>query len=172
MREYTFTLVYQLDDADNRHDEIVERFGEAGLTDFMLGVGRPGYLGLELERAGRSAEVVLRAAMADVNAIIPQAKLVEAGPDFAGLTDIAERVGMTRQNMRKLMLGGSAFPVPVHGGSTSIWHAAEVLGWLRDNAGYAIEEADISTARAAWRVNAALEQERMKRAGYAVHTIV
>lgn len=167
MNEYHFTLTYQLDDRDGDHDDIVERFGAAGKTDFMLGVGRSGYLALSIERGGRSAEAVLRSAIADVSRLLPGARLLEVGPDFAGLTDIADKVGVSRQNMRKLMLGHGDFPAPVHGGGTSIWHAAEVLAWLRDTAGYAIDEPSMATARAAWRANAELEQLRQQRAGCA-----
>lgn len=165
MNEYTFTLTYQLDDQDDQHDDIVERFGEAGLTDFMLGIGRTGYLSLGVVRAGRTAEIALRSALADVSRMLPRAQLLEVGPDFAGLTDVAVQVGVSRQNMRKLMLGHAGFPAPVHGGSTLIWHAAEVLAWLRDAAGYAIDEGDLATARAAWGANAEIERVRRQRAG-------
>jgi predicted DNA-binding transcriptional regulator AlpA len=165
MKNYVFSFVYQLDDRDDDHDAIVERFGEASLTDFMIGIGRAGFLGLELEREGRSADAVLRKAIGDVATMVPGARLVEVGPDFAGLTDIAESVGVSRQNMRKLMVGNDTFPLPVHGGSSSIWHAAEVLCWLRDEAGYEIGQGEIAAAHAAWRVNAELEAARLRRAG-------
>jgi predicted DNA-binding transcriptional regulator AlpA len=38
--------------------------------------------------------------------------------------------GMSRQNLRKLMINYSTFPIPVHEGSAAIWHLADVLGWL------------------------------------------
>jgi hypothetical protein len=38
----------------------------------------------------------------------PGAELVEASPDFVGLTDVADLVGCSRQNIRKLMLTHSA----------------------------------------------------------------
>jgi predicted DNA-binding transcriptional regulator AlpA len=56
------------------------------------------------------------------------AKLIEAAPDFVGLTDVADLVGVTRQNMRKLMLShATTFPTPVHQGSASVWHLADVM---------------------------------------------
>ncbi|CAE6948371.1 DNA-binding protein [Ectopseudomonas oleovorans] len=52
-------------------------------------------------------------------------------PDLIGPTDVAEIVGVLRQNMRKLMLAyPSSFPIPVHEGSASIWHRADLLPWL------------------------------------------
>ena len=64
---------------------------------------------------------------------IPGATLVKASPDFVGLTDVAEIAGFSRQNMRKLMVGGvSTFPTAVHEGSPAVWHLAKVLQWLRE----------------------------------------
>ncbi len=62
---------------------------------------------------------------------LPSARLVEAAPDFVGLTDLADLTGMSRQNMRKLMLAHCAgFPQPVHEGSPSLWHLGDILRWL------------------------------------------
>ncbi len=59
---------------------------------------------------------------------MPSATLIEAAPDLVGLTDIADIVGMSRQNMRKLMLAHPAsFPPPVHEGASSLWRLWEVL---------------------------------------------
>jgi hypothetical protein len=42
--------------------------------------------------------------------------------------------------MRKLMLShATTFPAPVHEGSASISHLAEVLGWLEEKGGYALK---------------------------------
>lgn len=44
------------------------------------------------------------------------------------MTDVAEIVGVSRQNMRNLMLAHpGSFPAPVHAGGTSIWYSADVL---------------------------------------------
>ena len=63
-----------------------------------------------------SAEKAVISALKDVNRAIPEAKLLEvADPDFVGLTDVAELVGVTRQNMRKLMMTHTdSFPAAVH----------------------------------------------------------
>lgn len=42
-------------------------------------------------------------------------RLIEAGPDLAGLSDIADVVKVSRQNMRKLaVLHFRSVPTPVH----------------------------------------------------------
>ena len=163
--EYIFTLKYQLTEHDNDPDALVERLGEAGCDDALVGIGQTGRLALEFTREAESAQVAVRSALADVKRAIPSAKLVEAVPDFVGLTDVAEMVGVSRQAMRKLMLSHAAtFPAPVHEGSASIWHLAEVLGWLEEKGGYALERKMLETARAALKVNLAKEVRRLPMA--------
>ncbi len=160
--EYIFTLKYQLTEHDNDPDALVERLGEAGCDDALVGIGQTGRLALEFTREAESAQVAVRSALADVKRAIPSAKLVEAVPDFVGLTDVAEIMGVSRQAMRKLMLSHAAtFPAPVHEGSASIWHLAEVLGWLEEKGGYALERKMLETARAALEVNLAREVGRL-----------
>ena len=160
--EYIFTLKYQLTEHDNDPDALVERLGEAGCDDALVGIGQTGRLALEFTREAESAQVAVRSALADVKRAIPSAKVVEAVPDFVGLTDVAEMVGVSRQAMRKLMLSHAAtFPAPVHEGSASIWHLAEVLGWLEEKGGYALERKMLETARAALEVNLAREVGRL-----------
>ena len=90
------------------------------------------------------------------------ARLVETAPDFVGLTDVAEIVGVSRQNMRKLMLAHpGSFPPPVHEGNASIWHLAEVLAWLEAKGGYAVERDVMEIASAALEVNLAKEARRL-----------
>ena len=67
-------------------------------------------------------------ALADVRIAVASVRLIEVAPAPVGLTDVAEIVGVSRQNVRKLMLAHpSSFPTPVHEGSASIWHLADVL---------------------------------------------
>jgi hypothetical protein len=153
MMEYEFTLKYKLDPKDADHDELVERLGAAGCTDALVGLGVAGHLGLEFVREAASAEDAILSALADVKGTIPGGKLVEVGPDFVGLSDVADLVGVTRQNMRKLMVAhAAAFPAPVHSGSASIWHLALVLQFLNER-GYKLAQALVDVAKAAMRVN-------------------
>ncbi|MGI4861077.1 MAG: helix-turn-helix transcriptional regulator [Janthinobacterium lividum] len=152
--EYTFTLKYQLSEDVADADVLVERLGEAGCDDALVGIGQPGRMALEFTREAETARAAVRSALANVKSAIPSAKLVEVMPDFVGLTDVAGLVGVSRQAMRKLMLShGARFPAPVHEGSTSIWHLADVLGWLEARGGYALEPLMLEIARAALEVN-------------------
>jgi predicted DNA-binding transcriptional regulator AlpA len=156
--EYTFTLKYKLAAQDCDLDAIVERLGEAGCDDATIGVGQPGRLALLFSREGTSALEALVSALGDVKEAVPSARLVEAGPDVVGLTDVAEIAGVSRQNMRKLMLSHAVeFPPPVHEGSASVWHLSDVLDWLNSRGGYDINAEVFDVARSAKQINLAKE---------------
>jgi len=156
--EYTFTLKYQLPEPDSDVDALVERLGAAGCDDALVGVGQPGRLALEFVREADSAEAALTSALDDVKRAVPTARLIEAAPDFVGLTDVAEAIGVSRQNMRKLMLGNAAsFPTPVHDGSTALWHLAEIMAWLQARGPYQVEPSVLEVARTAMQINLAKE---------------
>ena len=160
MAEYTFTLKYRIPESDWDADSVVERLGEAGCTDALVGVGIAGRLALEFSREAESAQVALRSALADVKTAVPSATLVEVSPDFVGLTDVAEMVGVSRQGMRKLMLANSDFPLPVHEGSASVWHLADILAWFEGRKGHLPDPVLRETAAAALEINLAKEARR------------
>jgi hypothetical protein len=161
--EYDFTLKYQLAADDSDHDEIVERLAEAGCDDATIGVGQPGRIALVFAREGTSALGALMSALADVKRAVPSARLVEAAPDFVGLTDVADVAGVSRQNMRKLMLSHAAdFPIPVHEGNPSVWHLWDVLAWLNTRGGYDIKPDVLEVARSAKQVNLAKEARELE----------
>ncbi|HBP6788136.1 TPA: DNA-binding protein [Pseudomonas aeruginosa] len=162
--EYTFTLKYQLADEDRDPDALVERLGEAGCDDTLVGIGQPGRLALEFTREATDADAAVRSALADVRSAIPSAKLIEVAPDLVGLTDVADIVGVSRQNMRKLMLAHpGSFPAPVHEGSASIWHLADVLTWLQAKGGYSLAKDVLDVSQVALQVNVAKEGQRLPR---------
>ncbi len=160
--EYLFTLNYLLPAEDCDLLQLVERLGAADCTDVLVGTGLAGRLALEFSREAESAEAALLSALGDIKRIIPEARLVEASPDFVGLSEIAEIVGVSRQNMRKLMLGhAESFPLAIHEGSSSLWHLAEVLSWLDSKGGYPLKHPVIEVARVAQQVNTAKESKRI-----------
>ena len=162
--EYTFTLKYPLTDDDRDARALVERLGEAGCDDALVGIGQPGRLALEFTREAADADEAVRSALADVRQAAPSARLIEVAPDLVGLTDVAEIVGVSRQNMRKLMLAHpGSFPAPVHEGSASIWHLADVLTWMQAKGGYALALGILDVARAALQVNVVKEGRRLPR---------
>lgn len=162
--EYTFTLKYQLADDDRDPDVLVERLGEAGCDDALVGIGQPGRLALEFTREAADAEAAVGSALENVRSAVPSARLIEAAPDLVGLTDVANIIGVSRQNMRKLMLAHpGSFPAPVHEGSASIWHLADVLAWLQARGSYPLAKNVLDVARVALQVNVAKEGHRLPR---------
>jgi hypothetical protein len=152
--EYEFELKFSLlaDDADA--GELLERLGEAGCEDALVGIGQARRIALRFTREAESAKEAVFSALEDVKKAIPTAKLIEAGPDFVGLTDVADMLGVSRQNMRKLMLAHAAtFPAPIHEGSAAIWHLEPVLEWLRSKGSYEISQQQIDVAHIALQIN-------------------
>lgn len=153
--EYEFKLTYKLPGEQLGADQLMARLGDAGCTDALVGLGVAGQLGLEFVREAQSAEEAILNAVGDVRRALPQARLVEAGPDFVGLTDVAELLGLSRQNLRKLWLNNeSAFPSPIHAGSASVWHLAQILQFLHERQ-YSFARPVLDVARVTMRLNIA-----------------
>jgi len=75
---------------------------------------------------------------------------------------VAEIVGVSRQNMRKLVLAHiHSFPAPMHEGSTSLWHLADVLAWLLARGSYTIGQETLDLARVAMAVNVSSAHARL-----------
>ena len=161
--EYEFEFRFKLATQDADGGELVERLGAAGCDDALIGIGQPGRIALRFTREAECAKRAIISALEDVKKIIPEAKLIEVGPDFVGLTDVAEMLGVSRQNMRKLMLTHAAsFPVPIHEGSAAVWHLEPVLRWLGARGDYAIEQRQIDVAQMAMQVNLVREVGRLE----------
>lgn len=159
--EYEFTLKYQLHDGVDV-DALIELLGEAGCDDAVVGSGQPGRLALAFSREGKTARGAVHSALENVRQVLPEARLIEASPDLVGLTDVATLVGVSRQNMRKLMLTHHrTFPAPVHDGSLSLWHLADILAWMQERGTHAVGQALHELAVVAMQVNVARAQERV-----------
>jgi predicted DNA-binding transcriptional regulator AlpA len=161
--EYEFELRFKIPADSSDIERVVERLGEAACDDALIGIGQPGRIALKFTREAKSAKQAIVSALEDVKRAIPAAKLIEAGPDFVGLTDVAELLGVSRQNVRKLMLTHAAsFPAPVHEGSAAIWHLEPVLQWLRSKGGYNISEPQIDVAHISMQINLIKAVERLE----------
>ncbi len=139
MKEYNFTLKFNFPDARIELDCYIEQLYKAGCDDTLIGIGKQGCIALEFIRSASSAFDAISSAIVDVKKVIPDASLIEATPDFVGLTDTAKILGCTRQNIRNLIFNGDTrSPSPVYEGTPSIWHLAEILTWLREAKTYSI----------------------------------
>jgi hypothetical protein len=56
----------------------------------------------------------------------------------------------------------ATFPVPVHEGSTSVWHLAHVLQWLMGRSDYSIKRQLLDVASMAMQINLAKAAQRLE----------
>lgn len=162
--EYQFTLHFRLGHAAELTDADLDRLFEAGCDDATVGLGHPGQVALAFCREATSALEAVHEAATQVRSALPTAELTEASPDLGGLSDVAELVEVSRQNLRKLMLAYPAdFPTPTHAGSTLLWNMAEVLHWLETAGGYSLTPGLLETTRATWATNTEIHRARMRR---------
>ncbi|MCZ7665198.1 MAG: DNA-binding protein [Thermoleophilia bacterium] len=161
MKEYEFTLRFSLP-ADQAHsDELLERLGDSGCDDALIGIGHAGRIALEFVREADSARGAIFSAITDVKRALPEAVLNEVSPDLVGITDIAEIVGRSRQNLRKLLVScTSGGPAPIHEGKLTIWHLAPVLRWLVTAKGYSVNPDLLEVSEETMEVNAAISSAR------------
>lgn len=161
--EYSFTLKVQMPPSDCEEEPLKQRLASVGCKDVRVAVGLRGRVMLSFTRGAERADQALLGALREVRKAIPGARLIEAGPDMVGLTDVAALVGVSRQNMRKLMLTHPmSFPSPIHeGNSSSVWHLWDVLRWMQGRGGYKIDEAILELATVAKAVNLARESRHL-----------
>lgn len=155
MTEYDFSLSFRLPDSGTDPEAYVGALLKAGCDDATAGIGRRGRISLDFTRAGRSAEAAMASAIAAVARAIPGAELIEVAPDYAGVAEIAEVMGVSRQRARALIDATQSFPLPVHEGSSAIYHLAPVLEWLERSDRRTVARTYLETARAAMRLNVA-----------------
>lgn len=136
--EYEFTLKFVVPVDEWDPDVLIERLGKGDCDDALVGTGLPGRLGLDFTREAPTAQKAILSAIRDVKGAVPSAELVEVGPDIVGLTDVAELVGVSRQNMRKLAFKES-FPRPFHAGTTVLWRLSHVCDWFAVTKGASID---------------------------------
>ena len=78
--EYDFVLKFKLSQGSADANDLVERLGEAGCGDAVVGIGQPGRIALNFTREADSALQAFISALEDVRRVIPDAELVEVSP--------------------------------------------------------------------------------------------
>lgn len=160
MNEYEFELLFKIN-SDEDVDALVDRLYEAGCDDALIGSGKAGVIALSFTREAKSALAAFESAIKDVKKAIPSAILMEAKPDYAGISDIAQTIGCSRQNALKIFTNVEA-PMPIHSGASSLWHLDEALQWLaKKGERYNIPEWKIDVAEIAKELNFTIEETRM-----------
>ena len=164
MKEYDFILKFSLPDNEADPETFIEKLAETGCDDALIGIGANNRIALDFTRGASSALEAILSAIKDVKQAIPGARLVEAAPDMVGLTDIADILGFTRQNMRKLMLRNPDFPPPFHDGKPSIWHLAKILRWMGEKNMYKIDKTLLDIATVTMQFNIARDIQELEPA--------
>lgn len=158
-KEYVFTLKFKLPQNASPADELIDELYTKGCDDALIGTGISGQIALEFAREAESADAAITSALQDVLNVIPQAQLIEASPDYVGLSDIAELVSVSRQQMRKLYEQNECFPAPLHAGKSNLWNLYTVLNWLEKNKSYKFDTLVYEVAKVTASINT---QRRMQ----------
>ena len=158
MKTYEFELKFCLPETSKNAEFFVERLGEAGCNDALVGIGQTGRVAFHFTRDANNALEAVLSAIKNIKKAIPEATLIEAAPDLVGLSDIADILGFSRQNIRKLMMNNlSSFPTPIHEGKTILWHLSSILNWVKEKNRYQIDELLLDIANTNMQLNIAKE---------------
>ena len=162
---HEFTLV--LDGVTDLDEDLTDAIFEAGCDD-----GTPGYqagvISIDFDREADDLESAIVSAIRDVEGADYPVGVSHVEPDdFVNASEIARRMGATREYVRLLSCGErgpGGFPIP-HGGVFSpscrySWSA--VCRWLIEN-DYLADRQLLCTAETIRNVNAVLEQQRRTR---------
>lgn len=167
MARYDFTLTFTLPDRSADPADFLDALYEAGCDDATVGVGKRGSIALEFTREAEGAEKAVQSAIGAVGKAIPGVELVEVKPDLVNLSDVADMVGCSRQNIRKYAAGEIAavktpFPAPAFVGSPDLWHFVEVGSWLIRHTDLKPRREILETAAAASVVNLDMQRKRIE----------
>lgn len=84
--EYDFVLKFKLPKRNADASDLVERLGEAGCNDAVVGIGQPDRITLNFTRDADSAQQAILSAREEVARALPNAVLIEVSPEMPGVT--------------------------------------------------------------------------------------
>ena len=152
MSEHEFTLVFH----GGPDDAIVDALFEAGCDDATLGeVDGVGYA--DFIREAPSFGEALRSAIEQVESVAGLMVSRVEPDDLVTLSEIAQRLGRSRESVRLLAAGERGpgdFPAPVSHlkARTRLWRWSEVAGWAKRHD----QPIDLGAATTIAAINAAL----------------
>lgn len=128
MKNYEFSLRFDVSVCQLSRDEIDDRLYEAGCDDALVRHSRVGEVLIEFSREEHSALNALASAKQQILTALPQARILEAKPDYVGPTDIAKFYDVSRQRIQSIihdrLLGVHAVTCV---GNTQIFRLATVI---------------------------------------------
>jgi hypothetical protein len=136
-----FTLVLDRAPTDEEFDALVE----AGCDDASFGVEH-GLAVAEFDREAPTLADAIASAVTAIESVGLRAVRV-MDQDLLSLADIAERIGQSRESVRRYATGErgpGGFPPPVNPGREGVvfYRWSEVAPWLRDHLGLDIPDPD------------------------------
>ena len=149
MATHVFTLILDREPTDDEFDALVD----AGCDDAAFGV-EGGLAIAEFDRkAPALADAIASAARAIESVGLRAIRVVDG--DLLTLADIADRVGRSRESIRRYMTGargGGNFPPPANSAREGVafYRWSEVSLWLRTQAGI---DARTLTSHSLWRTS-------------------
>jgi predicted DNA-binding transcriptional regulator AlpA len=159
MSEYEFTLTFSLPEAEGQPEQYLDALYEAGCDDALIGIGQTGSIALEFVREADSANAAIGSAVENVKTAIPDAELIEAKPDLVGLSDVAQILNCTRQNVRKYMKSHLDFPKPIHTGKTSLWHLFDLAIFHK----FDVPTAIVEISKMTYKINLDIQQQHYRK---------
>lgn len=156
-----FTLI--VDGTDLQDDAHIDRLFEAGCDDGTVGRA-DGIQYIDFDRDAPSFDEAVLSAVTDVERVAGAEVVRVADAGLVSMTDIAARIGRTRESVRLLVTGArgpGGFPPPVTDprGRYRLWRWSDVAQWLTTQLG----EGTLPDDCAAMAVNASLELRRQRR---------
>lgn len=161
---YQFTLV--LDGVDENTANIEDALFESGCDDALINY-KNSTVYLDFDRAGDDLEQSIISAINDVESAALGATIISVAPEhLVSLSDIAERVSMTRQAVSLLMLGergAGGFPKPILkiANKSPLWRWSAVAEWFYQQ-GKITNHDIIDNANVVEDINAVLELRNRK----------
>lgn len=103
MKTYQFALRFDVSECQLEQDQLDDLLFEAGCDDALVRHSRKGEIQIEFEREAENALEALTGARHQVLRALPNARVLEAKPDYVGPTDIAKFYNLTRQRIQFLI---------------------------------------------------------------------
>lgn len=138
MREFAFGFVVSgLQEDDSVQLQAMET---AGLTDCFL-ASTDGVVTVSFARPATDAVEAMTEAARDLASALPDVSITRVDLDLVTTSDIAERIGRTREYVRLLAegrRGDGTFPAPIGwvGGNQRVWMWADINEWVRTHPTY------------------------------------
>lgn len=161
---YQFTLI--LDGVDDTTPNLEDILFGAGCDDALINF-KNGTVYLDFDRESENLEEAVISAIKDIESAIVGAKVVSVAPEhLVSLTDIGERISLTRQAISLYILGQrgkGGFPKPVLkiNNKSPLWKWSSVAEWFYQQ-GKISDHSIIDFANILEEINIALELRNEK----------